>query len=145
MASVLAVPLQLGASAHGRLADDPGRVSAEMLQKIMGTRASPPPSTCTGTFTLARWTATRTAPAARPRKWPTTPVWPEQGQRTTRTSKHFDPSWSDRPADAPLLWATNEPVPDAPQVWQVLTGMHPDTGLVPILLAFMGDEHEGRP
>ena len=45
----------------------------------------------------------------------------------------------------PLLWATNDPVPDAPQVWQVLTGMHNDTGQVPILLAFMGDEHEGRP
>lgn len=45
----------------------------------------------------------------------------------------------------PLLWATNEPVPDAPRVWQVLTGMHPDTGLVPILLGFMGGGHEGRP
>ena len=59
--------------------------------------------------------------------------------------QYFDPSWSDQRDDGPLLWATNEPVPDAPQVWQVLTRMHPDTGLVPILLAFMGDEHEGRP
>jgi hypothetical protein len=59
--------------------------------------------------------------------------------------RYFDPSWSDLPADAPLLWATNRPVPDAPRVWQVLTGMHHDTGLVPILLAFMGDDHEGRP
>jgi hypothetical protein len=59
--------------------------------------------------------------------------------------QYFDPSWSDQPADAPLLWATNERVPDAPQVWQVLTGMHRDTGLVPILLAFLGDRHEGRP
>jgi hypothetical protein len=59
--------------------------------------------------------------------------------------RYFDPSWSDQPDDGPLLWATNGPVPDAPRVWQVLTGMHPDTGLVPILLAFMGDEHEGRP
>jgi hypothetical protein len=45
----------------------------------------------------------------------------------------------------PLLWATSEPVPDAPRVWQVLTGMHPDTGLVPILLSFMRGGHEGRP
>jgi hypothetical protein len=59
--------------------------------------------------------------------------------------QYFDASASDRYADAPLLWATNEPVPDAAQVWQVLTRMHPDTGLVPILLAFLDDEHEGRP
>jgi hypothetical protein len=48
-------------------------------------------------------------------------------------------------APLPLLWATNEPVPDAPRVWQVLTGMHQDTGLVPILLGFMGGGHAGRP
>ncbi len=47
--------------------------------------------------------------------------------------------------DAPVLWASSEPVPDAGRVWQVLTGMHPDTGLVPILLAFMVGGHEGRP
>jgi hypothetical protein len=45
----------------------------------------------------------------------------------------------------PLLWATNKPLTDAPRVWQMLTGMHRDTGLVPILLAFLGDDHEGRP
>lgn len=45
----------------------------------------------------------------------------------------------------PLLWATNQPVPDAPRMWRVLTGMHPDTGLVPILLAFLGGGQEGRP
>jgi hypothetical protein len=45
----------------------------------------------------------------------------------------------------PLLWATNEPVPDAPRVWQVLTGMHGETGLVPILLAFLGGGRGGRP
>ena len=45
----------------------------------------------------------------------------------------------------PLLWATKYPVPDAPRVWQVLTGMHHDTGLVPILLGFMGGWHDGRP
>lgn len=43
------------------------------------------------------------------------------------------------------MWATNEPVPDPPRVWQVLTGMHPDNGLVPILLAFLGGGQEGRP
>jgi Domain of unknown function (DUF4253) len=47
--------------------------------------------------------------------------------------------------DAPLLWATSEPVPDAGQVWQTLTDMHQDTGLVPILLAFLDRGHEGRP
>lgn len=45
----------------------------------------------------------------------------------------------------PLLWATNEPVLDAPRVWQVLTSMHHETGLVPILLAFLGGGHQGRP
>jgi hypothetical protein len=48
-------------------------------------------------------------------------------------------------APLPLLWATNYPVPDAPRVWQILTGMHLDTGLVPILVAFMGGDHDGRP
>ena len=33
----------------------------------------------------------------------------------------------------------------SPEVWQMLTGMHHDTGLVPILLGFTGDDHEGRP
>jgi hypothetical protein len=54
---------------------------------------------------------------------------------------------SDQYADPPLplLWATNEPVPDAPRVWQVLTGMHHHTGLVPILLAFTPSGHARRP
>lgn len=45
----------------------------------------------------------------------------------------------------PRLWATSEPVPDAGGVWRVLTDMHQDTGLVPILLAFLDRGHEGRP
>jgi hypothetical protein len=54
---------------------------------------------------------------------------------------------SDRYADPPqpLLWATSEPVLDAPRVWQVLTSVHHETGLVPILLAFLGGGHQGRP
>jgi hypothetical protein len=47
--------------------------------------------------------------------------------------------------DAPRLWATSEPVPDAGRVWQALTDMHPDTGLVPILLGFLYGGHTGRP
>ena len=39
--------------------------------------------------------------------------------------------------------ATHGPVPDAPRVWQMLTGMHPDTGLVPILLASLGGGQGG--
>lgn len=50
--------------------------------------------------------------------------------------------WDD---DAPLLWATSEPVSDAGRVWQELAGMHEDTGLVPILLAFLDKGDEGRP
>jgi hypothetical protein len=45
----------------------------------------------------------------------------------------------------PLLWATNDPVPDAPRVWRVLSSLHHETGLVPILLAFLGGGHQGRP
>jgi hypothetical protein len=30
-------------------------------------------------------------------------------------------------------------------MWQVLTDLHPDTGLVPILLGFLDGGHEGRP
>jgi hypothetical protein len=47
--------------------------------------------------------------------------------------------------DAPVLWATSEPVPDAGLVWQALTDLHLDTGLVPILLAFLDQGNEGRP
>lgn len=46
---------------------------------------------------------------------------------------------------APRLWATAQPVPGAGQVWQALTDLHPDTGLVPILLGFLEDGHQGRP
>jgi hypothetical protein len=46
---------------------------------------------------------------------------------------------------APLLWASGKPVPGAAQVWQALSEMHHDTGLVPILLAFLTGDHEGRP
>lgn len=47
--------------------------------------------------------------------------------------------------DAPRLWAASEPVRDAGRVWQALTDMHPGTGLVPILLAFLDGGQEGRP
>ncbi len=50
--------------------------------------------------------------------------------------------WDD---DAPRLWATSEPVADAGQVWRELAGMIRDTGLVPIVLAFLDGGHEGRP
>lgn len=50
--------------------------------------------------------------------------------------------WDD---DGPLLWATSEPVPDSARVWQELSDMRPDTGLVPILLAFLDEGHHGRP
>jgi hypothetical protein len=47
---------------------------------------------------------------------------------------------------APRLWATSEPVPGAGRVWLALADMHPDTGLVPILLAFLDRyRHWGRP
>lgn len=45
----------------------------------------------------------------------------------------------------PRLWVTGTPVPDAGHVWQTLTEMRPDTGLVPILLGFLDGGHEGRP
>ncbi len=50
--------------------------------------------------------------------------------------------WNDAP---PRLWATAQPVPNAGEIWQALTDMHPDTGLVPILLGFLDGGHEGRP
>jgi hypothetical protein len=37
----------------------------------------------------------------------------------------------------PLLWATDEPVPEAGRVWHELHEMAPQTGLVPITLAFL--------
>jgi hypothetical protein len=52
------------------------------------------------------------------------------------------PEWD---ASEPLLWATSTPVPGAGQVWQALNGLHHDTGLVPILLAFLDGGHQGRP
>jgi Domain of unknown function (DUF4253) len=46
----------------------------------------------------------------------------------------------------PLLWATSEPVPEAGRVWQQLSDMHADIGLVPILLGFLEPKgHSGRP
>ncbi len=33
-----------------------------------------------------------------------------------------------------VAWATDDPVPDAGRIWAVLSGLHPQTGLVPILL-----------
>lgn len=45
----------------------------------------------------------------------------------------------------PRMWAAFEPVADAGLVWQALTDMHPDTGLVPILLGFLHGGHTGRP
>jgi Domain of unknown function (DUF4253) len=50
-------------------------------------------------------------------------------------------AWDD---PTPLLWGTCEPVGDAPRVWQVLSDLAPDTGLMPILLASMRG-HETRP
>ena len=51
-----------------------------------------------------------------------------------------------RVAGAPRLWATSKPVPGAGRVWQALADMHTDTGLVPILLAFLDPyRHCGRP
>src|SRR5260370_21848946 len=47
--------------------------------------------------------------------------------------------------DAPRLWATSQPVPDAGPVWRELAGLSGDTGLVPIVLAFLDGGHEGRP
>lgn len=52
---------------------------------------------------------------------------------------------SGREDDTPLLWATAEPVPRAGRVWQALTELHPETGLVPILLGFLDGGHQGRP
>lgn len=47
--------------------------------------------------------------------------------------------------DAPRLWATSDPVPDAGRVWRELAGVSREAGLVPIVLAFLDDGHEGRP
>lgn len=46
---------------------------------------------------------------------------------------------------AQVTWATSEPVADAGRVWQALTDIRADTGLVPILLSFLDDGYEGRP
>ena len=50
--------------------------------------------------------------------------------------------WND---DVPRLWASSEPVPDAGRLWQKLADQHPETGLVPITLAFLEGGHAGRP
>jgi hypothetical protein len=43
----------------------------------------------------------------------------------------------------PLLWATDEPVPDTGRVWHELHEMAPETGLRPITLAFLYDQVPG--
>jgi hypothetical protein len=46
----------------------------------------------------------------------------------------------------PLLWAAATAVPDAGPLWQAVSDLHPETGLVPILLGFMQPgQTEGRP
>ena len=45
--------------------------------------------------------------------------------------------WDD---EAPVLWATAEPVPNAAQVWKLLAGMGQDTGLTPFLLSHLRGE-----
>lgn len=46
----------------------------------------------------------------------------------------------------PLLWATSAPVSDPGRVWRALHEMQEQTGLVPIMLAYLrGNEKGGRP
>lgn len=45
----------------------------------------------------------------------------------------------------PLLWATSEPVPGAGGVWLALRDMQEQTGLVPILLAYLNEDAQDRP
>jgi Domain of unknown function (DUF4253) len=40
----------------------------------------------------------------------------------------------------PIAWATNQPLRDAGTVWAALSAAHPETGLVPILLAGLDDD-----
>lgn len=48
--------------------------------------------------------------------------------------------------DEPLLWATAAPVADAGLIWLELHDLHGQTGLAPILLAYLdGGAGEGRP
>ena len=44
------------------------------------------------------------------------------------------------PGTGHVAWATVDPVPGAGRVWAALSGLHPRTGLVPILL----DGHDGN-
>ena len=55
--------------------------------------------------------------------------------------------WARAHPGVPLLWATDEPVPDVGQVWHELHAMAGETGLVPITLAFLDRRpgHRGRP
>jgi hypothetical protein len=39
----------------------------------------------------------------------------------------------------PVAWATSEPVPDAGLVWQALSDLHRETGLIPVLMAGLDD------
>jgi uncharacterized protein DUF4253 len=55
--------------------------------------------------------------------------------------------WARAYPGVPLLWATDEPVPDVGQVWHELQAMAGETGLVPVRLAFLDRKpgHRGRP
>jgi hypothetical protein len=44
---------------------------------------------------------------------------------------------------APVAWATSEPLADAGLAWQALTDLHPQTGLIPVLLR--GLDHDDEP
>jgi hypothetical protein len=55
--------------------------------------------------------------------------------------------WARAHPGVPLLWASDEPVPDVGRVWHELHAMAEKTGLVPITLAFLDghQSHRGRP
>lgn len=43
----------------------------------------------------------------------------------------------------PVAWATDDPLPDPGRIWAALSVLHPQTGLVPILLdGFEGDTRQ---
>jgi hypothetical protein len=52
------------------------------------------------------------------------------------------PLW---PGAVPRLWVTSGPVPRSGELWQELSAMSRDTGLVPIVLAFLDGGSAGRP
>jgi hypothetical protein len=66
-------------------------------------------------------------------------AWMAEREATARDYARAHPG-------VPLLWATDEPVPDAGRVWHELHEMAPETGLVPVTLAFLDPGRErGRP